>query len=394
VQIAGSTGSALTTVAYPEHRYAIMDQVSFDASCNHDRIAATRASVEIDGETTPGGWVGNFTVHGGCNRDQYPAFNLNPLAGGFTIDNLTLDGLTAGPAPQVNAANAPSQIGSLLTLTSLNGITVHHLNVSHAHAVTTGAGTNNAAIFIGVSASGRVDDLNVSDSFFSTPSVGSGVAVYLLSGAGPTPQVIRFRNNQFLNLNTAVRAASAAYLVFDGNTFNATYASATPAALVISSTGIVSHWSKNSFSGYSNGIVRYSGAFVTTANSAGDNDLQGTSVWIGNGGSNATGSIFNGLTEVAQVTVPAVNSCGTGSALGTNSNSLAGTISVPASVTSCVYNLASNAFPSAPRAIQCSDQTSGVTLACSVSWTSATTGTMTLAGGSIASTTVSYSVVP
>lgn len=105
---------------------------------------------------------------------------------------------------------------------------------------------------------------------------------------------------------------------------------------------------------------------------------------------------YNGRSSIAalaQQGQPTISSCAS-CTVGATANALAGSIAIATGLTTGTFNLPSNAFPQAPRAITCSDQSSGVAVACSVTWTSATSATFTLVGTAIGLTTVNYQIVP
>ena len=389
-------GDGLTTVLYPEGRYGVVDQVTFKG-CTHNNQTASRASVEIDGETTPGGYIGTFIDEGGCNRDNAVPFNLNPLSGGYTADNVILRNVSAMQGFQANPTTTPLSAATMLGLVNLTGITVHHLRIENSHCWAGNNTVNAPCVFIALG-SGLIDEMEF---------VGGTANSYYLNGgyflevpaSVTVPNRISIDGLDVFNVGTIARLYTATDLTLSNVLDYSTSAGATPQGVTTNVAGNVLHFNHNTFNGITNGVVRYGGVYATTIYSDGTNTLNNGSVWVGNpGGSNANlvGSLYSGLTELAAVNVPVVSSCGSGSSLGTNANDLAGTITVPAATTTCTYSFHSQDFPFNPRGcIGVAPSATLVTVGCTVSWTSATSGTFSLIASANASgEALTYSILP
>lgn len=380
----------LAVKLYATHSLLTMDQIVLENINSTEQITDSTSYYPVillygTGITSK---VGQITIRGGSAHMANSPFLgfYNSLVGGSagpTFDSIILDGV-GSTYDQSTTLNATAY-GELVHFGS-SYFTVKNLVVQNSRAVVGPNATNTGAVSLFTSTN-TIKHLTFQNNYVTGLTANSGYGIYLDNGA-PTVGLISVIGNTFDSVGYAARLFGPTNIDFSSNYIVGTSSNS---GLGVGVAGIIASFRGNTFSGVTLGAVRSSGSYAGTIRSDGTNNFLASSIWASTSGTIPT--LFNTL-EIAASGTPTVNSCGAGSALGSGSNNVNGTVAVPAATTSCVYNFSANAFPIAPRNCQASDQTTGVGVSCLVSWTNATTGTITLAGASLGGTTANYTVNP
>lgn len=371
-------------MVYPSHRYFLIDDIEFShVSCRDGVASPTRSAVMVIGQLSPGGYVGRLAINNSEVRSALPLVNFTNAGGGFTLDLLTMDSITQD-VPTAGTS------GQLINISGGTGITIRRIHASHLH-VPIGTG-NTQSTFITQNSGTATDVLDISDSDFFSPYgaiAGTAYPVYVISGTVAPTRII-LRNNTFRNMIGIANIRAASEVTLRDN-----FASGVLHGVLINGAGLTVKLDGNNFSGMTQGLARFQSALTANVYSSGNNILPSGSILVGNP-ANATGSSFFNLVETPNTTALTVNSCGAGSSFGTGSNALTGTVAIPAATVACVLNLPSNAYPLVPKTCSVSvDSAISINAYCTVSWTSATSGTMTLgASANVAGVTLAYTLIP